>query len=38
MIYSDLMTTTKEVKNLDLKKQLLEGDKHLNIYEKKMSL
>ena len=35
MIYSDLMTTTKEVKNLDLKKQLLEGDKHLNIYEKK---
>ena len=34
MIYSDLMTTTKEVKNLDLKKQLLEETNTL-IYMKK---
>ena len=35
LIYSDLMTTIKDVKNLNIIKQLKEGDKHLNIFEKK---
>jgi FkbM family methyltransferase len=35
LIYSDLMTTIKDNIKIDINKQLQEGDRHLNFYEKK---